>query len=478
MTRRQILRLRLRAKDLRASNFAPLPFVALLLLLHSVSPAGRPEWHAFVLVAGYMAAMLGLLAGGTAWDRRRKSVEAASPDAVRAIREGLAGTGLPIPDQVVLAPWNGCRAGLRTWPRRGVRLEVPLPTLLALPLADLPVVAAAALSVGQVTRYPVAAQRLWRKRLRAEQVRAVLLAQGDLTVRRRRRLDAFLASTETFARDVRLRADQAATAVAGSPGAATRMLYAEHAANADAFAYTARFQRLIASKRRVPASLYEAWFAQWSTAPKWLQARTLVAPDAFHSVHPGLGPVDLDVCAGWVADLRAGGAGAAAQSAVSPRIAGDLASRATMAMALSGNVSRPVRTEKIALGLVYDDRAEDDVILAAATEVLGRHADRLDVVELFRARRGYDLAAVLEPYVADPNEPDGCLSRDRIFAALLVSALKENRMRQLDPYREWIFTGSDGTRVDAGQVVADALASDDGMGQLCALLRPGGAFAP
>lgn len=58
-----------------------------------------------------------------------------------------------------------------------------------------------------------------------------------------------------------------------------------------------------------------------------------------------------------------------------------------------------------------------------------------------------------------------------IYAFLLVSALKECGMRQLDPYRQWLISGQSGEVIDVAHVVGDALATDDGADRLCSLLR-------
>ena len=405
-------------------------------------------------------------------NNRALRLEATSPEAVRAIQNGLAAAGLPVPDQIILAAWGTTAVRFDAFPRRRARLFLSLPQLLALSASDLAVLAASAMAVGHVTAHPVSAQRLWRKRRTLEARREVLARRGKQAGREARRIDAFLAVTESFARDVRASSDQAAAIAAGSVEAAAHALYSELVINVDFFRYSTRFRRLIARKRRVPASIHAGWFTQWANAPQWLQKGTLFPVDSFRDEHPELGAFEPDGFATQISRLRTGQAGLPAPSIPSPRITKRLASMAAKQFAPAANNIRAVEGAKIDLRFVFSEGSEDADILAAATEVLGRPADRVDVVELFRDGRGSELAsALLTPDELEADEADGGLSRGMVFAKLLISALRAQGMRQPDPYREWIFTGRDDKRIDVIEAVTEALSPQADTDRLCSQLR-------
>jgi hypothetical protein len=404
---------------------------------------------------------------------RSLRLEAVSPEAVRAIRDGLAAAGLPVPDQIVVAARGNAAVRFDGFPRRRGRLYLALPPLLALSGSDLPVLAAHAMAVGQVTAYPVAAQRLWHKRTAVEVRRKLLERRGKLTRAQARRLDGFLAATETFARDVRARSDQAAVAAAaGSVQAAAQALYAEETVNLDYFQYASRFHRLIARKRRVPASIYSGWFARWSTGPEWLQGATRYPVDDFRKRHAGFAAVSADDLAAHISSLRAGRAGLPATSLLSPATTNRLARNTARQFAPGASNIRAVDGEKIDLSYIYDTTPDDDAVLEAATTLLHRPANRVDVADLLRDGRAPELAALLlTPEEQEDDDVDGGLSRGMVFVVLVSSALKERGMLQLDPYREWDFTGPDGDTIDAGQVVAEAMSPGGDTDDLYALLR-------
>lgn len=403
---------------------------------------------------------------------RNMRLDQVSPEAVRAIRETLSDAGLRAPDRLLIAPLGTTSARFHGFSGRRTTLYLALPQLLALSAADLPVLAASAMAVGEVTAYPTGAQRLWHKCGVLEVQYKALEGRGKTTTRKARRIAAFLAATESFARDVQLREDQAAVTVAGSVDAAARILYSEQTVNIDVYRYIARFNRLIARKRRVPASVYAGWFTEWTAAPDWLQAEALRPVEPFRGEHPGLGAFDSDGLAAYISGLRNGSAGLPAQSTISPRMAKRLAVAAAKPFRAGTSAVRAVEGEKINLEYVYTATPEATELLEAATDVLGRPADGVDVVEILRRGRGDELAAaLLEPGSADPEEPDRGLSRGRVFAALAVRALIEDGMLRLDPYREWHFTGPDGRTVEVAQIVDEALPPRDQTDRLCALLR-------
>jgi len=426
---------------------------------------------AVLVAAGTLAFGVLVLVIGVGWNRRAMDLTTVSPEAFRAVRDGLAAAGLPVPDQIVLASHGATSAKFLAWPRRRVRLYLALPPLLALPVADLVTLAASAVAVGQVTAYPRPAQRLWHKRVALEVRLRNLQRRGKQSGRPARRIEAFLAATDTFARDVRSRSDQAAANVAGSSEAAARALYGERTVNLDFFVYAERFRRLITRKKRVPAGLYAGWFSEWTAAPEWLQGFTLFPVKLFADEHTGLGAFDAAEFPARIRALRTGQAGPPAVSMVSPRLAKRLASAAAKQFAPAANGIRAVEGEKIDLKFIYIHDVEDASLLAAASAVLGRAADRLDTVELLRSGRGVELATPLSPDEVEADKVDGGISRGALFALLLISALKESGMRQLDPYRQWLMSGQSGEVIDVAHVVTEALASPDGTDRLCSLLR-------
>ena len=472
LTRGQLFRLRMRAWD-RRTLFAAVFVLGIAELRGAASAMKYHSWVPAVLapavLVGFVliSALISLVKDDGA-DR----LETVSPEAVRSIRDGLAGAGLPVPDRILLAPRGTTAVRVDGFPRRGSRLFVSLPQILALPSSDLPVLAASAMAVVRATPHRVAAQRLWRKRVVLEARRDLLEASGRLASRQGRRITGFLAATETFARDVRAQADQAATIAAGSADAAARALYGEQTVNLDFFLYTRRFRRLIARKKKVPASLYAGWLAEWAAEPEWLQSPTRYPLDDFRNEHAGLGSFDGDGLAAYITRLRDGREGLPAPSMVSPATAKRMAITVAKRLVPSVNGIRAVDGDRIDVAFLYSGNDEPDRdILAAASAVLGRPADRVAAAELLR-EHAYDLAAAaLGPDSADAEDPDGGLNRGIVLSMLLVGALKARAMLQLDPYHEWIFTGPDGDRIDVAEVVTGALPPRGDTDRLYALLR-------
>lgn len=472
LTRGRLLRLRLRAWD-RAALGAWL-FILGLAELRGAAAAVRDHlWVLAAITPAFVAVFTALAMLASTFNRNRNMrLDEVSPEAIRTIREALAAAGLRAPDRLMIAPMGATSARFHGFSGRRATLYLALPQLLALSAADLPVLAATAMAVCDVTAYPTAAQRLWHKRGSLELQYIKLERQGRAATRKGRRIAAFLAATESFAHDVKLRENQAAVTVAGSADAAARVLYSERTINIDFYQYLARFGRLIARKRRVPASVYAGWFAEWAAAPKWLQTETLCPVEPFREEQSGFGAFDSDGFPGYISGLRAGRAGLPAQSTISPRMAKRLAVIAAKRFTTGSNNARTVDGEKIALAYVYTEAPEDAEILEAAADVLERPANRVDVVEILRSGRGDELAAaLLDPDLVDYEDPDGGLNRARVFAMLLVSALIERGMLRLDAYREWHFTGPDGQVVDVAQVVDEALPPHDRPDRLCTLLR-------
>jgi hypothetical protein len=471
LTRGQLLRLRLRAWDRR--TWVLWTLVLVLAEGRGALQSGQDySWLPAVLAPVALVLYIPLMAGSVATYRRTMRLEATSPAAVRAIRDGLTAAGLPVPDQLFLGPLGSTAARFSAFPRRRARLYLALPQLLAQPVSDLAVLAASAMAVGRVTAHPASAQRLWRKRVTLEARRQALTGRGRPTGGQARRIDAFLAATESFARDVRAASDQAAVIAAGSVRAAARARYSEMTVNADFSLYGSRFRRLISRKRQVPGSIHAGWFAQWADAPQWLQAGTLCPVDSFHEGHPGLRAFERDDFVAQIGRLRAGQAGPPAPSTPSPRVTRRLARLAARQFTPAADSVRAVEGAKIDLRYVYAENAEDADILTAATALLSRRADRVDVVELFRDGRGPELAAaLLAPDEIEADDADCGLNRGMVFATLLISALRAHGMRQSDPYRELLFTGHDGEQIDVARIVTEALPPQGDPDRLCSLLR-------
>jgi hypothetical protein len=94
------------------------------------------------------------------------------------------------------------------------------------------------------------------------------------------------------------------------------------------------------------------------------------------------------------------------------------------------------------------------------------------VVGLLCDGRGPELAALLlTPDEREDEDADGGLNRGMVLMVLVSSALKERGMRQLDPYREWDFTGPDGHTLEADHVVTEAVSPAGDTDGLYALLR-------
>lgn len=472
LTRGRLLRLRL-----RAWNPATLGWWLLVLALAELRGGLlSAQDHSWVPAAIAPAILVGALILGaliTLIPRRRNAslLDGVSPEAVQTMRDGLAAAGRRVPDRFAIGTRGTTAVRFHGWSGRRATLYLALPQLLALAASDLPVLAASAMAVGEVTAYPTPAQRLWHTRGVLEARYRALEIRGKQAGRRGRRISAFLAATESFAHDVQLRQDQAAVAAAGSADSAARILYSERTINIDVYTYTVRFRRLIARKKRVPASLYAGWFAEWAAAPQWVQDGTLCPVDSFREDHPGLGDFATDGLAEHINALRTGLAGLPATSIVSPQMSKRLAVAAGKPFAGS-NTIRAVDGEKIDLDFVYTATPEDTEILAAASKVLGRPATRVDVVEMARTDRVRELgAAFFEPGAVDTEDGDGGFNRGRLLAALLVSALLERGMLRLDPYREWHFTGPDGETIDVAPIVDEATPPHDRSDELLALLQ-------
>lgn len=458
LNRGQLLRLRMRAWNRRA--WAVWLLILLLgearglasaLTYHSWVPAAIPPVVVVVLIVPIAAIT-------TAREYRLLRLEAVSPEAVRAIRDGLAGAGLPVPDDFVLASRGATGVRFHAFPRRRTRLYIGLPQLLALPGSTLHILAAYAMAVGQVTAYPAAAGRLWSKRTTLETRRAALERRGKGSTRQARRIDGFLAATESFAQDVRSRSDQAAAIAAGSADAAARALCGELAANIDFYEYAARFRPLIVRKRRAPASLYAAWYATWTTAPEWAKPPARYSDTDFQTNHPALPALDAASHAAYINGLRDGREGLPASSMLSPDITRHHVKEVAKSFNPAANNIRLVDGDKIDISYLYDDDPGDEPVITAATTILGRPADRLDAVQLLRDGRGPELAAqLLGPDNIDPDDPDGGLNRGMVYALLLTGAVKTRGMLQLDPYDEWLFTTPDGDRLDLAEIVTQAV---------------------
>ncbi len=473
MTRGQLLRLRLRAWN-RLTCVAWLVIFAIGEARGAAQAAADHSWvpaliapAAFIVVA-ILAALVPAIK-----ENRALRLESVSPEAVRAIRDGLAAAGLPIPDQIRLAGRGVTASRFSSFPRRRVRLYVALPQLLAVPSGHLPVLAANALAVGQVTAYPVSAQKLWKKRGALEDRDATLRARGRSSSREARRIRAFLAATEPFAENVRRHSDQAAMTAAGSADAAARALYDELTVSLDFFRYIARFHDLIARKRRVPGSIHAGWLTQWTADPEWVQYLTRYPVEAFRYEHGALGAFDTDGLPAHISRLRRGQEGMAAAAVVSPDLAKRLAKEVAKRMSPSTKVIRAVEGSAIDVTCVYEQAVSDETaVIRAASTLLERPADRVEVVDLFQQGRGWELAEfMLDESEMDDETPDGGLIRGAIFAALLIAAIEGRDMHQLDPYREWIFTGPDGELLDVAEVVAQAVSAQGDTERLRSLLR-------
>jgi hypothetical protein len=261
---------------------------------------------------------------------------------------------------------------------------------------------------------------------------------------------------------------------AGSVDAATRALYSELTINVDFFLYILRFHPLIARRRRVPASLHAGWFAQWTADPEWLQYRTLYSVESFGDEHRGLGAIDEDGLPAHISRLRSGREGVGAASVVSPDLGERLAKEVAKQISPASRAIRAVEGSAIDVTCVYEhDDSDETAVLHAASTILERPADRVDVVELFEQNRGWEVAEfMLDPdEMGDEEDPDGGLSRGTIFAVLLRNAVRARGMCQLDPYREWIVTGPDGEQLDVAEIVAQAVSPHGDTERLRSLLR-------
>ena len=286
--------------------------------------------------------------------------------------------------------------------------------------------------------------------------------RGKGSTRQARRIDGFLAATESFAQDVRARSDQAAAVAAGSADAAARALRGELAANLDFYEYAARFRPLIVRKRRAPASLYAGWYATWTTAPEWAKPPARYNDTDFQTDHPALPAVDDASHAAHINSLRDGREGLPAPSMLSPDITKHHVKKVAKSFNPAANNIRLVDGDKIDLSYLYDGDPGDEPFITAATTILGRPAGRLDVVQLLRDGRSPELAAqLLGPDNVDPDDPDGGLNRGMVYALLLTGAAKTRGMLQLDPYDEWLFTAPDGDRLDLAEIVTQALRGAD-----------------
>lgn len=457
----------------RRAWLAWLPALALAEGCGATQAAADHSWVPAVLGPAVFI-VITLLMGLIPANRTNRSLllETVSPEAVRAIRHGLAAAGLPIPDQILLGGRGITTSRFSAFPRRSAQLYVALPQLLAAPSSYLPVLAASAMAVGQVTAYPASTQRLWDKRVALEARHAALVTRGKSLSRQARRINDLLAVTESFADAVRERSDQAAALAAGSTDAAARALYSELTINLDFFRYISRFRRLIVRKKRIPGSLHAGWLAQWSADPEWVQYRTRYPIGSFREEHRGLGAFDADALSSHISRLRKGEEGTAAAAIVSPDLAKRLAKQVGKQISPSSNAIRAVEGSAIDVTYVYEHDDEDEAaIIHAATTILGRPADRVDVVNLFQAHRGPELAAVLlDPTDIDDDDPDGGLSRGTIYAVLLFAAVHARGMYRLDPYREWIVTGRDGESLDVSEIVAQAVSPHGDTDRLRSLL--------
>ena len=474
MTRGRLLRLRLRAWN-RHAGVAWLLLFALAGGRGAAQAAADHSWvPAVIAPAVFIVAVILTVLLPTIKDSRALRLEGVSPEAVRAIRDGLAAAGLPIPDQIRLVGRGITASRFSSFPRRHTRLYLALPQLLAVPGSYLPVLAASALAIGQVTAYPASAQKLWDKRNALEARYSTLAGRGRGSSREGRRIRAFLAATESFAGSVRERADQAAAMAAGSADAATRALYSELTIDLDFFFYILRFHPLIARRRRVPASLHAGWFAQWTADPEWVQHRTCYSAESFGDEHRGLGAIDEDALPAHISRLRGGQEGVVAASVVGPDLAERLAKEVAKQISPASRAIRAVEGSAIDVTHVYEhDDGDETAVLHAVSTILGRPADRVDVVDLFEQNRGWEVAdLMLDPdEMGDEEDPDGGLSRATVFAVLLRNAVRAREMYQLDPYREWIVTGPDGEQLDVAEVVAQAVSPHGDSQRLRSLLR-------
>lgn len=404
--------------------------------------------------------------------RRARSLDAVSPEAAAAIRTSLANAGLPVPGSIRLDARGVATAEFPAGPWRRPRLALGLTSLLALPGEDLPIVAAHAMAVG-ATDHPSLTAAVWKKRRRHEALRVVLRARGNGSSRKARRTARFLAATDVFAEQVRQRADAAAVRVAGSADAATVALYRHRSAFEDFNSFLNRFRLQILRRRRIPADLYAGWLeGSWDGTPEWALSTVQPAVRPFFADHPGFAAVDPQLLHDDAAIRRRHGVGApSSQYVLHPKVAKRMAVLAAKTV-FDNALVRATDVSRIDPARVYPADPPDTWSLEGAAAVLGRSADRVDVLELILAGRLPEIVSAMPggERLLDRDLPDGGFVRARVIAELAAGALEAHGFRQSDVFREWWLTGPTGETEDVGRVITEALASDDGMDRLRALL--------
>ena len=284
-------------------------------------------------------------------------------------------------------------------------------------------------------------------------------------------MERFLHQTRRLAHEEELRADAAALRVVDADVAA-RALAREYAVGQRFAGYVLRCVAPLAEAGRYPAELHAGWIAWCATPVSCCEEYMAVAvadANALADEHPTLreriaaygatNPVPWSQVPHPDNVLRP--LGSDEQAALSR----SLVRRSGLTRRFRLRRLRPVRWAEVPEDFYASrDSWLHESLVGAATEVLGRPAHALDVLDLVAQGRRADLQPVLASHLAKRTkdsvgaEASGAIPDAVLVAVMLHPTLRSHGYRQLDPIAQHLLTGPNGVRLDLAATGTRALA--------------------
>lgn len=484
MSRRRMIWLLMSRGDLLPFLPEPLAGAVLLVVAWLV---GSPVL-ALVVAGAFVAGCLRLI-----WKLRTVRglpiTPATQPALAALVADTAARLGVPTPHRLWLTG-DADAAALPLWLFRR-RDEVCLGACTASALSDLELRAVVAHELAHLsdsTRLDRGRRRLVHRLLAERQLAAE--QWEELSDRRRHRalgrgVERFLRQTQRLAHEEELRADAAALRVV-DPDVAARALAREYAVGHRFAGFVLRCVAPLVEAGRVPSELHAGWVAWCATPVFWSEgymAEAVLDANAIADEHPTLRE---RIAAYGATDPVPWSQVPHPDNVLRPLRPDEQAALSLRFVRRSGLTGRfrlrrlrPVRWAEVPEGFYAScDSWLREAMASAATEVLGRPADDLDVVELIVTGRRGDLQPALVSHLAERTrdsvgaEASAAIPDATLVAVMLYPALRSHGYRQLDPVAQHLLTGPDGEQFDLAATSARVLTDPVEFARLGAWLFP------